>query len=206
MEFYTQLNKRIKNKKARICIMGMGYVGLPLALSFADKGYRVYGFDPNYSRVNKLKSGQQYIVDIKPKEVLKQIRNKRFFPTTKEDVLGSCDIIIICVPTPLRKVKIPDISYVVKASRTIKKYLRKGQLVILESTTFPTTTREIILPVLLSSGLKEEKDFFLCFSPERVNPGDKKFPITKIPKVVGGLSRKSSLLAKALYGKIINNI
>ena len=186
--------------------MGMGYVGLPLALSFADKGYRVYGFDPNYSRVNKLKSGQQYIVDIKPKEVLKQIRNKRFFPTTKEDVLGSCDIIIICVPTPLRKVKIPDISYVVKASRTIKKYLRKGQLVILESTTFPTTTREIILPALLSSGLREEKDFFLCFSPERVNPGDKKFPITKIPKVVGGLSRKSSLLAKALYGKIINNI
>ncbi|MDD3296697.1 MAG: nucleotide sugar dehydrogenase [Candidatus Omnitrophica bacterium] len=206
MEFYSQLNKKIRDKKAKICIMGMGYVGLPLALSFADKGYRVYGFDPNCSRIDNLRRGRQYIVDIKPKEVLKHIKNKRFFPTTKEDILRSCDIIIICVPTPLRKVKIPDISYVVKASRTIKKYLRKGQLVILESTTFPTTTREIILPVLRASGIKEEKDFFLCFSPERVNPGDKKFPITKIPKVVGGLSRKSSLLAKALYRKIINNV
>ena len=133
-------------------------------------------------------------------------KKKKFLATCDKRVLEDSSVIIICVPTPLRKVKIPDISYVVSASKAIAKHLKKQQLIILESTSYPTTTREVVLPALKKSGLKEEKDFFLCFSPERVNPGDKKFPLTKIPKVVGGLSNKSTRLAKFLYSKIIKDV
>ena len=200
------LEGKINKKKAKICIIGLGYVGLPLAVAFSKKGYSVIGLDNSKSRITRLKKGEQYIVDVDFKEVLSLIKKNKFFPTTNQKVLGQSDIIIICVPTPLRKVKIPDISYVVAASKTVGKYLRRGQLVILESTSYPTTTREVVLPILKKSGLKEEKDFFLCFSPERVNPGDKKFPLTKIPKIVGGLSNKSNKLAKSLYSKIIKDV
>ncbi len=206
MQSYKILKDKIENKCAEICVVGLGYVGLPLAVEFAGKGYLVYGYDSSPEKINKLKTGQKYIVDIDPEKVLDLIGKKKFIPTANEKILGVADIIIVCVPTPLRKVKIPDISYVVKASRTIKKYLRKAQLVILESTSFPGTTREIVLEELKKSKLEEEKDYFLCFSPERVNPGDKKFPITRIAKVVGGLSKKSSLLVKSLYLKIIKKI
>jgi len=200
------LEEKINKKKAKICIIGLGYVGLPLSVAFSKKGYSVIGLDNSKSRITRLKKGEQYIVDVDFKEVLSLIKKNKFFPTTNQKVLGQSDIIIICVPTPLRKVKIPDISYVVAASKTVGKYLRRGQLVILESTSYPTTTREVVLPILKKSGLKEEKDFFLCFSPERVNPGDKKFPLTKIPKIVGGLSNKSNKLAKSLYSKIIKDV
>jgi UDP-N-acetyl-D-glucosamine dehydrogenase len=203
---YKLLREKINKKKAKICVVGLGYVGLPLAVNFAQKGYFVYGFDTNSTRLKHLRKGIKYIVDIESRDVLSLIKKGKFLPTAKEKVLGDSEVIIICVPTPLRKVKIPDISYIVKASRTIKKYLRKDQLVILESTSYPATTREVVLPILKKSGLKEEKDFFLCFSPERVNPGDKKFPLVKITKIVGGLSGKSSKLAKELYSKIIDNV
>lgn len=203
---FRLLEEKIAKKTAKICVIGLGYVGLPLAVAFAGKGYTVAGLDNNKSRVNRLKKGEQYILDIDFKEVLSLIRKKVFSPTTNRKILESSDIIIICVPTPLRKVKIPDISYVVNAAKTIKGHLRRNQLIILESTSYPTTTREVVLPILKKSGLKEEKDFFLCFSPERVNPGDKKFPFTKIPKIVGGLSDKSSKLAKSLYSRIINAV
>jgi len=200
------LEEKINRKKAQICIIGLGYVGLPLAVAFGKKGYSVIGFDNSKARVARLKKGENYIVDVNFKEVLSLIRKNKFLPTTDEKVLSNSDVIIICVPTPLRKVKIPDISYVVAASKTVAKHLREGQLVILESTSYPTTTREVVLPILKKTGLKEEKDFFLCFSPERVNPGDKKFPLTKIPKVVGGLSSKSNKLAKSFYSKIIEQV
>ena len=203
---FLNLKNKIIKKNARICVVGLGYVGLPLAVEFASKGYFVYGFDTNNGRIKKLKEGQQYIVDVDFKKIKSLIKRNKFLPTTDTKVLGKSDVVIVCVPTPLRKVKVPDISYVVKSSKTIKKYLKKGQLIVLESTSFPTTTREVVLPVLKQSGLKEERDFFLCFSPERVNPGDKKFPITKISKLVGGLSFKSSQLAKSLYSKIIKNV
>ncbi len=206
MNTYRILEEKISNKKANLCIVGLGYVGLPLVVALAKKGYSVSGLDTNPKRIQRLKKGEKYIEDIDPKETSKLIKAKKFFPTTDESMLSKAEVIIICVPTPLRKVKIPDISYVVKAAKTIKKYLRKGQLIILESTSFPTTTREVVLPQLKKSGLKEEKDFFLCFSPERVNPGDKKYPLTKIPKVVGGLSKKSTKLAESLYSKIINKV
>jgi len=199
---YKILRKKIEEKKAKICIIGLGYVGLPLACAFAKRNYFIYGLDSNRTRIDKLKTGQQYIVDVEPKDILGLIKKKKFLPTADERVLGDSDVIIICVPTPLRKVKIPDISYVVRAGKTIKKHLRIGQLIILESTSFPTTTREILLPNLKKSGLTAEKDFFLCFSPERVNPGDKKFTLTRIPKIVGGFSVKSTQLARILYSGI----
>ncbi|MBP7088810.1 MAG: nucleotide sugar dehydrogenase [Candidatus Omnitrophica bacterium] len=203
---YEQLKYKINSRKAKIGVVGLGYVGLPLAVCFAKCGYFVYGLDNNSSRIDNLKSGKKYIVDVLPEDVLNLIKNKKFFPTNKDVILKDSDVIIICVPTPLRKVKIPDISYVVKASRIIKKYLKPGQLIILESTSFPSTTRDIILSELKKSGLKEEKDYFLCFSPERINPGDKKHPLPKIPKIVGGLSIKSSQLAKSLYSQIIKKV
>ncbi|MBU1122740.1 MAG: nucleotide sugar dehydrogenase [Candidatus Omnitrophota bacterium] len=206
MDSYQVLKEKIENKQAKICIVGLGYVGLPLAVAFGQYGYFVYGFDTSSSRIEKLKNGEKYIVDVEAQTVLDLINKDKFLPTTAKSVLGDCDVVIICVPTPLRKVKIPDISYVVKASKMIKKYLKEGQLVILESTSFPTTTREVVLPVLRKSGLKEEEDFFLCFSPERVNPGDKDFPPTKIPKVVGGLSEESTQLSSALYSKIMEEV
>ncbi len=206
MSSYKILEEKIAKKQAKVCIIGLGYVGLPLAAAFGRKGYSVIGLDNSRSRINRLKKGEKYIVDVDSKEILSLIKKKKFLPTTNQKVIEDSDIIIICVPTPLRKVKIPDISYVVAASKTIKKHLRQGQLIILESTSYPTTTREVVLPILKKSGLGEEKDFFLCFSPERVNPGDKKFPLTKIPKIVGGLSNKSTQLAKSFYSKIIKDI
>jgi UDP-N-acetyl-D-glucosamine dehydrogenase len=206
MNSYTILREKIDKRKAKICIVGLGYVGLPLVEAFGKKGFYVLGYDTNKDRIKRLKYGEKYILDVEPKEILGLIKKKRFLPTGDQKVLKEADVIIICVPTPLRKVKVPDISYVLSATKAIKKYLRKDQLVILESTTYPTTTREVVLPILKKSGLKEEEDFFLCFSPERVNPGDKKFPLTKIPKVVGGLSSKSAQLAKSLYSKIIGKV
>ncbi|MBN3040498.1 MAG: nucleotide sugar dehydrogenase [Candidatus Omnitrophica bacterium] len=206
MDWEKILRNRILKKQAKICIIGLGYVGLPLAVAFNRKGFFVWGLDNNPRRINNLNKGIRYIVDIDPKEVLKNIKQKKFFPTTQAKVLKESDVIIICVPTPLRKVKIPDISYILKAAKDAKKYLRKGQLIILESTSFPTTTRTIVLPILKQSGLKEEKDFFLCFSPERVNPGDREHPLIKIPKIVGGLSPKSTKIANCLYSKIINKV
>lgn len=206
MSSHKILKEKIRKKKAKICVIGLGYVGLPLAVAFAKKGFFVYGLDSSRTRIDKLKSAKAYIVDVDFKVVATLIKRKKFLPTTKTKVLSNADVVIICVPTPLRKVKIPDISYVVAASRTIKKYLKNSQLVILESTSYPTTTREVVLPILKQSQLESEKDFFLCFSPERINPGDKKFTLTKIPKVVGGLSPKSTGLAKDLYSKVIKPV
>lgn len=206
MNNFGLLKDKISNKTAKVVIVGLGYVGLPLAVNFGKKGYFVYGYDIDPGRIAKLHKGEKFIVDVNPKDVLALIRNRKFFPATQEKVIHEADVIIICVPTPLKKVKLPDISYVVKASKIIKKHLRKGQLVILESTSYTTTTRAVVLPVLKESGLNEESDFFLCFSPERVNPGDKNFPVTRIPKAVGGLSEKSTDLAYLLYSQIMEKV
>jgi len=205
MDLYNLLKSRIQAKEAKIGIIGLGYVGLPLAIAFSKKGYFVYGVDTNLKHIERLNKGERYIVDISPQEVVTLIRRKKFLPTVNASVLGDCDVIIICVPTPLRKVKLPDVSYVLSAAKTIKKYLG-NQLIILESTSYPATTREVVLPVLKEAGLTPEKDFFLCFSPERVNPADKKFPLTKIPKLVGGFSQQSTELARLLYSKVIKKV
>jgi UDP-N-acetyl-D-glucosamine dehydrogenase len=206
MNSFETLKSKLNNKTAKICIVGLGYVGLPLAVEFAKKGYFVYGYDTDKHRIEKLHNGEHFIVDVDPKEVFSLIKNKKFHPATDDRILKDSDVIIIAVPTPLRKVKFPDVSYVVSASRTVKKNMRKGQLIVLESTSYTTTTREVTLPILKESGLKEELDFFLAFSPERVNPGDKKFPVVKIPKAIGGFSEKSSELAYMLYSQIMETV
>ncbi len=206
MNSFETLKSKLNDKTAKICIVGLGYVGLPLAVAFGKKGYFVYGYDTDKHRIEKLNQGEHFIVDVDPKDVLTLIKNKKFHPSIDDKVLSDSDVIIIAVPTPLRKVKFPDVSYVVSASKTVKKNMRKGQLIVLESTSYTTTTREVTLPILKESGLKEELDFFLAFSPERVNPGDKKFPVVKIPKAIGGFSEKSSELAYLVYSQIMETV
>jgi len=201
-----RLTHKIRNKKAKIVVIGLGYVGLPIALEFVKKGFFVYGLDNNKHRVDDLIKGASYITDISSKSIKIATRSKRFFPTIEKSILKESDIIIICVPTPLRKRKVPNISYIIKASRTIARYLRPFQLIILESTTYPGTTRDVVLPILEKRGLKEGKDFFLAFSPERIDPGNNKYTFAKIPKIVGGISKKATELTRGLYSEAIDKV
>ena len=201
-----RLNRKIEKKEARIAIIGLGYVGLPIALEFNRAGFAVFGIDTNERRINDLLNKKSYIVDIPDRQIREAINRKNFFAGTDYKVLKDIDIIIVCVPTPLRKTKIPNISYIIKASRAISKYLKKGILVVIESTTYPGTTRDVILPLLSKSGLREGKDFFLAFSPERIDPGNEKYSLTNVPKIVGGVSKEGGELARKIYSKIIKKV
>ena len=200
------LENKIKTKKATITIIGMGYVGLPLACGFASAGFKTFGLDNNSQKTKKINQGVSYIEDIKNKEIKTNINNKKLSATTDEKVLKKSDIIIICVPTPLDKYKQPDISLLKQSVHTIKKFLKKDQLIILESTTYPGTTQEIIQPILEKTGLKAGKDFFLAFSPERIDPGNKKYKVKDLSKVIGGTSKKGTNLACLLYASFIENV
>jgi len=206
MSVYTDLKEKIRKKKAVITVVGLGYVGLPIALEFCKKGFRVNGLDNNTRRINKLKQGRSYIDDISSSELAGICKKGSFHATTSDRILASSDVVIVCVPTPLRKVKEPDISYIISASCSLAKHIHPGQLIIVESTTYPGTTREVILPELEKSGLKEGKDFYLAFSPERIDPGNPGYGLTNIPKVVGGISKKSTELSSFLYSRIIGKI
>ena len=203
MSTLAEAEKKIRTKKAVITIMGLGYVGLPIALEFAKKGFVVNGLDTNLKRIEKLKKGGSYINDIPSADIRKALRSGKFLATTDERVLGHSDAVIICVPTPLRKVKDPDISYVISAGRSLAKYVHKGQLIILESTTYPGTTRDLIKPMLEKKGLKSGRDFFLAFSPERIDPGNKKYDFRNIPKVVGGMGQEATKLGQMLYSRVV---
>ena len=168
MSVYTDLKKKIKSKKAVIAVMGLGYVGLPIALEFCKKGFTVNGFDTSKHRIETLKKRKSYINDIFPAEVSRAFQGGRFSVTADDKVLSESDVIIVCVPTPLRKVKEPDISYIISAARSLRKRMRSGQLIIVESTTYPGTTREVILPEIQKNGFVPGEDFFLTFSPERI--------------------------------------
>jgi len=197
------LEGRIKNKQSRVGVIGLGYVGLPLVKLFLKNGFRVTGFDVDPKKVFSLNRGKSYIRHISTKE-LKAFLGKKMFKATSNFVfLRDVDVIIICVPTPLDSHKNPDLSYVLNTTEVIAKYLRKGQLVVLESTTYPGTTEEEMLPILERRGLRAGKDFFLAFSPERENPGDKVYSSEKIPKVIGGLTKDSLRLARLIYGQIV---
>ena len=206
MDYASKLKKLIDSKKAKICVIGLGYVGLPIALEFVKKGFFVYGLDNNKKRIDSLIKGDSYITDITSDKIKIALKSGRFLPTTEESILKQSDVIIICVPTPLRKTKVPNISYIIAASRTIPKYLRKGQLIVLESTTYPGTTRDVILPILTKSGLAESRDFYLSFSPERIDPGNRRYTFSKIPKIVGGISKKAAELTRVLYSKVIDKV
>ncbi|WP_165229499.1 nucleotide sugar dehydrogenase [Aquisphaera insulae] len=193
---------KIESGKVRVGVIGLGYVGLPLARAFTDMGIAVLGFDTDPAKIEKLNRGEGYIGHI-PDDVISRMRERRFEATNSLYRLDEPDVIIICVPTPLTESREPDLTYVVNSVRSIASRLRPGQLVILESTTYPGTTREVVLPLLEARGLKAGEDFFLAFSPEREDPGNPQFSAPTIPKVVGGLDPTSLKLAAALYAKVV---
>jgi UDP-N-acetyl-D-glucosamine dehydrogenase len=196
---FSGLKKKIIDRKARIAVIGLGYVGLPLAVEFKKAGFDVIGIDSDTDRVDSINRRQSYILDI----TSQQIKECKLKASADFEHLSRADVCIICVPTPLRKTKDPDISYIISALEKIARYLHKGQLVVLESTTYPGTTEEVILPQLSASGLKCGKDFYLAFSPERIDPGNERFKTANIPKVVGGINKESGELAKVLYESIV---
>ena len=197
-----ELRRRIEAGTVRVGIIGLGYVGLPLARTFCDRGIAVVGFDVDPAKVERLQRGESYIRHI-PSEAIGAMRRGLFEATADFDRLDEPDAIIICVPTPLTESREPDLAYVVNSTRAIAERLRPGQLVILESTTYPGTTREVVLPLLAERGLVPGVDFFLAFSPEREDPGNPQFSAPTIPKVVGGLDAPSLELAAALYAKVV---
>jgi UDP-N-acetyl-D-glucosamine dehydrogenase len=195
----------IATRRARVGIIGLGYVGLPLATEFA-KRFPTLGLDVDGPRVAGINAGNSHIGDVPSTLVATLVREQRLQATTEFERLADCDCIIVCVPTPLDARKEPDLSYIVAAGNAIAEHLRPGQLIVLESTTYPGTTDELLLPILQSSGLELDRDFYLAFSPERVDPGNTAFELSSIPKVVGGCSAESGALAAALYGAIFSRV
>ena len=200
------LGELIKERGAKIGVIGLGYVGLPLAAEFAAAGFSVTGFEVDGNKIKALNAGRSYIPDVPGGTVSALVRGGKLSATGEFKKLAAMDAVIICVPTPLRKSKDPDISYIVSAVDKIEDAFRRGQLIILESTTYPGTTREILLPRMEKKGLKVGKDFFLAFSPERVDPGNPRFGIKNTPKIVGGITAACTSVAAALYGTIVDKV
>jgi len=197
---------RLEKRTARLGVIGLGYVGLPLAVELAQAGFEVFGVDIDEARVRQLNQGKSYIQDVPTADLQALVRQGRFKASTDFADLKRCDTVNICVPTPLSKQRDPDVSYIVAAAGEVKKYLHKGMLVILESTTYPGTTDELVLPMLAETGLKVGKDFFLAFSPERVDPGNPQFNTRNIPKVVGGVTPTCTSAAVKLYQQRLDNV
>jgi UDP-N-acetyl-D-glucosamine dehydrogenase len=201
-----ELKDKIQNRHARIGIIGLGYVGLPLAVEFAKAGFEVTGFDVDVAKVASITKGHSYIGDVSSEDIAAAVKAGKLSATDDMSKLHDMDAIDICVPTPLRKTRDPDLSYVILAVDAVRARLKPGQLVILESTTYPGTTDEVVQPALEEGGLKAGKDFYLAFSPERVDPGNLTHTTKSIPKVVGGVNDVSTELASDLYRSIISTI
>jgi len=207
MSNYETIMKKIGDKSVVVGVIGLGYVGLPLAVSFARKGVTVLGFEKSHKKADSVNAGKNYIGDVKDEELAAVVSGKRLSATTDFSRLAECDAAIICVPTPLDKFKKPDMKYIETSCREIGKYMRPGTFVSLESTTYPTTTEDLMKPILeKESGLKEGSDFWLCFSPERVDPGNKDYKTDNTPKVVGALGEEAQKVAMALYGIAIQHL
>ncbi|HYN87716.1 MAG TPA: nucleotide sugar dehydrogenase, partial [Ardenticatenaceae bacterium] len=204
----ARLLARIEAREARLAVIGLGYVGLPLAVLFAQAGYQVAGIDVDARKVDALNYGESYIEDISSTAIRRLVAEERLVATTDYGILAQCDAVSICVPTPLRKTGDPDISYIINAADEIAHHIRPGTLVVLESTTYPGTTTEVILPRLVGNGANLEvgRDFFLCFSPERVDPGRSDWTTTNTPKVMGGVTPACVEVGQALYGAAIERI
>ncbi len=202
-----KLEDKILDRSARVAILGLGYVGLPLATIFAEAGFNVIGVEPDSSKVEKLERGESYVQDVPSEQLLKLIQSGKLQATTDFSVLAEADAVSICVPTPLRKTGDPDLSFILVATDELAKYIHRGVVVVLESTTYPGTTREILLPKLTkTSGLEVGKDFFLAFSPERVDPGRTDWTTYNTPKVIGGITPTCSELASLWYQQALETV
>jgi len=201
-----ELKARIRDHRARIGIIGMGYVGLPLAVEFARAGFRVDGLDLDPVKVREINAGRSYIADVTDAEVSDLVTAEKLSATTDFEIVKKIDCVIICVPTPLRKTRDPDISYIVSALEEVAQRLHKGMLIVLESTTYPGTTEEIMLPRLAETGLRAGRDFYLAFSPERVDPGNRVWRTRNTPKVVGGITAACGQMAALLYGQAVEKV
>ena len=206
IDYSAVLLDKILNHTARVSVIGQGYVGLPLAVAFAHEGFKVHGLDIDLAKIDRLRSCQANSPDVTNEELRKMTDQGRYVPSGDFSVLSDSDAILICVPTPLRKTKDPDISYVLESAERLASSMRPGQLVILESTTYPGTTEELLLPLFEANDLQVGKDFFLAFSPERIDPGNKKFGVRDIPKVTGGVTPACTSLAAAFYGQIVDRV
>jgi UDP-N-acetyl-D-glucosamine dehydrogenase len=200
------LRAKLQQHNATAAVIGLGYVGLPLALEIASAGFNVVGIDLDQNKIAKLKEGQSYIGDVSEKTLAGAIKSGRFTPTSDFGALREVDTVSICVPTPLSKSRDPDISFILAATEKIRKYLHIGQLIVLESTTYPGTTDELILPELESSNLRVGKDFFLAFSPERIDPGNTTFNTHNTPKIVGGITAECTEIARVFYSQFIERV
>lgn len=201
-----ELLRKIQSRSLRVAVIGLGYVGLPLATTFAEVGFDVTGIDVDQQKVDSANKGESYIPDIQSHTLQALVGSKHLHFTTDFAALEDVDAISICVPTPLRKTRDPDISYILAATHHVREHLHKGQMVILESTTYPGTTDELVLPELLATGLEVGEDFFLAFSPERIDPGNAHFDTSNTPKVVGGITTDCTELAQAFYGAAIKQV
>ncbi|MEX2260614.1 MAG: nucleotide sugar dehydrogenase [Bryobacteraceae bacterium] len=201
-----ELASKIRNRTAHVGVIGLGYVGLPLAVEFAKAGFTVTGIDLSTSKVDSINAGRSYVGDIPTAQLEPLVREGRLSATTDFAVVSRLDTVNICVPTPLRKTKDPDMSYIVAACGEIARYFHAGMLVVLESTTYPGTTDELVLPMLESAERKVGRDFFLCFSPERVDPGNPKYQTVNIPKVVGGHTPSCTELGRLFYSQALDTV
>jgi UDP-N-acetyl-D-glucosamine dehydrogenase len=200
------LRAKLQQRNATAAVIGLGYVGLPLALEIASAGFKVVGIDLDQNKIGKLKEGQSYIGDVSDQTIAGAIKTGRFTPTSDFSALRDVDTVSICVPTPLSKSRDPDISFILAATEKIRKYLHAGQLIVLESTTYPGTTDELILPELESSSLRVGTDFFLAFSPERIDPGNTAFNTHNTPKIVGGITDTCTEIARIFYSQFIERV
>jgi UDP-N-acetyl-D-glucosamine dehydrogenase len=206
MDTKSELLKKIEEKKAVVSILGLGYVGLPLAVAFAKAGFKVVGIDPVKSKVDMLNSGKSYILDVPTADVAGLVKSGKLSATTDFSALKNVDAVSICVPTPLKQTGDPDLSFIITSVEELAKYAHPGMVIVLESTTYPGTTRELALPRLEGKGMTVGKDFFLAFSPERVDPGRKDFTTFNTPKVMGGITPACNEVATAWYSKAIQKV
>jgi len=207
MDHANELMNKLHSKQARVAILGLGYVGLPLAVVFAESGFKVTGIDPMREKVDALKQGKSYVLDISSEQIRSLVDSGKLSATTDFSVLKDIDAVSICVPTPLRKTGDPDLSFILSVAESLQKYLHPGMVIVLESTTYPGTTRELILDKLCeASGLEVGKDFFLAFSPERVDPGRKDWTTINTPKVIGGITPACSEVARTWYEQSLQNV
>ena len=198
--------EKIKNKKLNVGIIGLGYVGLPLAMTYIKKGFNVYGYDIDINKINDLLNFKNYILDVEDAILFKSIKNKTFMPSNSEIFLEKCDVIFICVPTPITKNRVPDVSYIKSATNLIINNFNKGVAIILKSTTYPGTTEEIIMNAFIDNNKIIDKDYFLAFSPERIDPGNKIWNSDNTPIVVGGVTTYSCHIAKLILESVINKV